>query len=826
MDVKDILGLPRDAAPAPARPKPAPSMKKPEGISREVFALTGGIPPVVPSVDVIAGLKEKRRTGSQARKVSWEWKPFQSSARKDGLQLCHWVRSVVGQEPTSTDHAFAKYNKSVEVPRYSDEEYAKHLTDGPWTREETDHLLDLCVRFDLRFTVITDRFEIVPPGSNEPRTMEELKARYYEVVSKLLEARASCREDILHEPAIKDPFNITHETERKVALHALWTRTKQQEKEEMEVIAAAKAIEEARKQRAVTGTGTLADAHLGLARKKGVKGGAEQLQGCIPMSAISRQTPGVFLRGIKLTTAISQSNSGLGGKIGRRLEAMMQDELKVSPHVTCPTKLVCVEYIRLRAEALQLHQLQKQVARKEYEVSMLRQNPHAEIPPMPMPKLAARAQKVPPATPASVPEERVSTRATAITPSTPEAITPPLFPETAAAAAPTPDASTDALAASLKKRGEKRKDRPGVIWRILPLNVCVTRQRLLPCDARAHVGGRTWVVTVKVARTSTDICMAHDMATSALCYHVRLGDMASRHPMVEQLGMMALFVAFCAFLSRTAVPPLFRFISKLSIASVELYQLAALSFCLAVAMLSDLMGLSIELGCFVAGVMVSSTEYSERTLHQVEPIRNIFASLFLVSIGMIMNPLFLWEHLDILLASVVLAATAKTALITLVVKAFGYSMRTSLSVGLAMAQIGEFAFVLLSRASNMGLVQKKLYLLLLGTTALSLVSIFLSSSRNFSLFACIAGYNMLLVLTPLVFYLMPHIVRVVHTPTYPKAQILKCPSLALAAFFYFMLHIFPDGVILKWIKAKEDDGPLLPEVEANGNANDSHSHKR
>eukprot|EP00899_Mesostigma_viride_P006356 jgi/Mesvir1/15721/Mv03300-RA.2 len=89
-----------------------------------------------------------------------------------------------------------------------------------------------------------------------------------------------------------------------------------------------------------------------------------------------------------------------------------------------------------------------------------------------------------------------------------------------------------------------------------------------------------------------------------------------RH-ITQELGMMALFVAFCAFLSRTAVPPLFRFISKLSIASVELYQLAALSFCLAVAMLSDLMGLSIELGCFVAGVMVSSTEYSERTLHQV-----------------------------------------------------------------------------------------------------------------------------------------------------------------------------------------------------------------
>lgn len=107
---------------------------------------------------------------------------------------------------------------------------------------------------------------------------------------------------------------------------------------------------------------------------------------------------------------------------------------------------------------------------------------------------------------------------------------------------------------------------------------------------------------------------------------------------------------------------------------------------------------------------------------QVEPIRNFFAALFLASIGMLIHVHFLWNHVDILLASVLLVIIVKTIVITIVVKGFGYNYKTSLLVGMSLAQIGEFAFVLLSRASNLHLVEGKLYLLLLGTTALSLVT--------------------------------------------------------------------------------------------------------
>nr|KYP72262.1 Transmembrane and coiled-coil domain-containing protein 3 [Cajanus cajan] len=161
---------------------------------------------------------------------------------------------------------------------------------------------------------------------------------------------------------------------------------------------------------------------------------------------------------------------------------------------------------------------------------------------------------------------------------------------------------------------------------------------------------------------------------------------------------------------------------KIEICTNELYQLASVAFCLIVAWCSDKLGLSLELGSFAAGVMIATTDLAQHTLEQIEPIRNLFAALFLASIGMLIHVHFLWNHVDILVASVILVIVIKTIIIASVVKGFGYNNKTSILVGMSMAQIGEFAFVLLSRASNLHLVEGKLYLLLLGTTALSLVT--------------------------------------------------------------------------------------------------------
>ncbi|XP_031252401.1 K(+) efflux antiporter 4-like isoform X2 [Pistacia vera] len=192
--------------------------------------------------------------------------------------------------------------------------------------------------------------------------------------------------------------------------------------------------------------------------------------------------------------------------------------------------------------------------------------------------------------------------------------------------------------------------------------------------------------------------------------------------MTKSLVMLISFLAILTILSRTCVPWFLKLMISLSSQTNELYQLASVAFCLLVAWCSDKLGLSLELGSFAAGVMISTTDLAQHTLEQVEPIRNFFAALFLASIGMLIHVHFLWNHVDILLAAVLLVIVVKTVVVATVVKGFKYSNKTSVLVGMSLAQIGEFAFVLLSRASNLHLVEGKLYLLLLGTTALSLVT--------------------------------------------------------------------------------------------------------
>ncbi|PON50441.1 DNA-directed DNA polymerase [Parasponia andersonii] len=192
--------------------------------------------------------------------------------------------------------------------------------------------------------------------------------------------------------------------------------------------------------------------------------------------------------------------------------------------------------------------------------------------------------------------------------------------------------------------------------------------------------------------------------------------------MTKSLVVLIAFLAILSIVSRTCVPWFLKLMISLSSQTNELYQLASVAFCLLVAWCSDKLGLSLELGSFAAGVMIATTDLGQHTLEQVEPIRNFFAALFLASIGMLIHVHFLWSHVDILLAAVILVIIIKTIVVATVVKGFGYNNRTSLLVGMSLAQIGEFAFVLLSRASNLHLVQGKLYLLLLGTTALSLVT--------------------------------------------------------------------------------------------------------
>ncbi|XP_022757781.1 SWR1-complex protein 4-like isoform X5 [Durio zibethinus] len=352
MDAKDILGLPKTPLAITQEKKTRPqrdSQRKPDGIAREVYALTGGLAPLMPSIDA----SELKRRPPSSEKITWQWLPFPRSALKDNLQLYHWVRVVNGVPPAG-DYSFAKYNKSVEVIRYTDEEYEKYLSDPAWTKEETDRLFDLCEQFDLRFIIIADRLLTL-------RTVEELKDRYYSVSRAILSSRASSSGEVAGHPLVKEPYNVSQETERKRALSMVLSQTRHQERKDAEVLAEAKRITESRMAARV----------------------AEEPNLPVTLDICPESTE----RDIVLGDTISPPNVQVPSAAVASSTTMMADNtstlaslrmVDLKPKV--PTKAVCAEHLELRKEILTLLNLQKQLQYKEAEGSSFHDSSYVDMP--------------------------------------------------------------------------------------------------------------------------------------------------------------------------------------------------------------------------------------------------------------------------------------------------------------------------------------------------------------------------------------------------------------------------------------------------------------
>ncbi|CAK9273972.1 unnamed protein product [Sphagnum jensenii] len=397
-DAKEILGLHKVAglgASAEKRKTPKDAFKKPDGVSREVYALTGGLPPIMPTLDP-SSLKRRQ---IPSKKISWQWLPFKTSARLDNLQLCHWVRMVDGHSPAG-DYAFDKYNKAVEVVRYTDEEYNEHLVDPGWSREETDNLFDLCEQFDLRFIIIADRF-------TPPRTVEELKGRYYSAARAIVLARAAVTDEVADHTLVKDTYNTAYEVDRKRALGIILSQSRQQDHEDAKVLEEAKRITEARLDTKIgeeaelpisapavaapaeasrvlrTSSSPLAIA-VDVPAPVATPAPAPPVPVVAPVAAAPSgpRGPRVYSRAALLAQQVHAIGSTAGVRTSKRVDQLLE-EYGVRSKPKVPTQAVCAEHLELRKEVITLIQLQKQVQAKEVEVAALRENPFADVPATP-----------------------------------------------------------------------------------------------------------------------------------------------------------------------------------------------------------------------------------------------------------------------------------------------------------------------------------------------------------------------------------------------------------------------------------------------------------
>lgn len=179
------------------------------------------------------------------------------------------------------------------------------------------------------------------------------------------------------------------------------------------------------------------------------------------------------------------------------------------------------------------------------------------------------------------------------------------------------------------------------------------------------------------------------------------------------------FFALAIVIGYWVVPRLMSAVAKTE--NSELFLLTVIALCLGVALVTAELGLSIEMGAFVAGLTISEIDYADRALAKIIPLRDTFACLFFASIGMLIDPNTLWQNFGVIIGLVTLVMLGKAAIVLPIIWRFGYSFKTSIISSLGLNQIGEFSFVLAVSGESLGFISQEQYNLLIGTTAITLI---------------------------------------------------------------------------------------------------------
>jgi len=185
------------------------------------------------------------------------------------------------------------------------------------------------------------------------------------------------------------------------------------------------------------------------------------------------------------------------------------------------------------------------------------------------------------------------------------------------------------------------------------------------------------------------------------------------------LGKVAVFVAAMLLFGTRLFPWLLTKVERTG--SRELFTLAVVALALGVAFGSaELFGVSFALGAFFSGVVINRSDLSHRAAHDLQPLQDAFGVLFFVAVGMLFDPRVLVRHPGQVLAVVAIIMVGKSVAALGIVLAFGRGLKTALTVAAALAQIGEFSFVLAVLGVELGLMTPEAQNLILAGALLSI----------------------------------------------------------------------------------------------------------
>ncbi len=229
----------------------------------------------------------------------------------------------------------------------------------------------------------------------------------------------------------------------------------------------------------------------------------------------------------------------------------------------------------------------------------------------------------------------------------------------------------------------------------------------------------------KHGRVMIGIALVEDVAVVGMTVLMpALGEFDSGRLLVigQALAKALLILVPVGYLGAKVIPPIMTHVARTQ--NHELFLLVTLAISLGTAAVTQMIGLSFALGAFLAGLIISASEYGHETLARLLSLRDAFVALFFVTIGILIDPRVIIDNLSLLATMIGLIVAGMFMIWTTVVRLFGYSWTTAFLVGIGLTQIGEFSFVLVQVAKAEGHIGSEVYN---ATLAASVITILINA---------------------------------------------------------------------------------------------------
>lgn len=217
------------------------------------------------------------------------------------------------------------------------------------------------------------------------------------------------------------------------------------------------------------------------------------------------------------------------------------------------------------------------------------------------------------------------------------------------------------------------------------------------------------------------ILIVQDLAAIPLMIVIpKLNDISNNLPGMGLIILKALVVlAGIIIIGVRLIPFILKYVAMLN--SRELFLITITAIGLGIGYVTHMFGLSLAFGAFVAGMVISESDYSHQALNDIIPLRDVFGLIFFTSIGMLLDPKVISANLPLITILVLLVVAGKFAIFSSLAIVFNYRNIIPLALGLGLAQIGEFSFVLARTGMQSGIIDKDFYSLVLAVSVITMI---------------------------------------------------------------------------------------------------------